>query len=146
MENNSMLHADLRLLKNMLKNSGDFTAVKDQFFDRVSQNPECRGNDAPEALPFFLKVVTSAFQRVFNARVKIAQLVIKHVSKYKFYHGVCYANGMPLALFYFEDIELGMIITLTPREDDRASMIRFTAIEANADGPPVYVHDPISDM
>ncbi|MCB0490696.1 MAG: hypothetical protein KDC99_19645, partial [Cyclobacteriaceae bacterium] len=58
--------------------------------------------------PLLQKILTVLGGQIFHGDVEITHLMLLKLSKTQFYHGSCFIQGRMAAVFFFEDIDMGM--------------------------------------
>lgn len=125
---NSNLHL-LPTLKEKLVNSDNFSEVMHYFFDHFAENNAFMdlGNFRHSKL-----IETIALQAASTAlnekKIVIRGMRLVCLPKEKFYHGPCFINSHIATLFFFEDIQTGMMAISVSSQPGQMLYARITAV------------------
>ena len=129
-----MTEAYLTFLKRQLKESEDFKDTFQYFLKHFAHNSQfLRMGEPIMSIPTKLAMVLKGVgRRVFRkkrSRLRDEFLLEVQMGDHEFIHGTCSLHGKTVNLFYFEDIDLGMIGLMN--KGKHTKYIRFSSTELN---------------
>lgn len=124
---NDNLHL-LETLKEKLVNSDDFSVVMHYFFDHFAENRAFMQLGRTQHSGLVETLATTAASSVLGERAVLRQFRLIYLPKQKFYHGPCFVNGHIATLFFFEEIQTGMMAIAMATDIGEMRYIRITAM------------------
>jgi hypothetical protein len=121
---NNNLHL-LDTLKEKLVNSNNFSEVMHYFFDHFAEN------DAFMDLGTFRhnKLIETIAAQAASTALNEKKIVIRGMKLVRrFYHGPCFVNNHIATLFFFEDIQTGMMAISVSDTTGEMLYARITAV------------------
>jgi len=121
-------------LKLLLVNSKDLSKIMAFFFDELMMKPgfipagtPCQGDQIPTQI---VGVVEAIYQERFgqDPRGSLQVISMLRLPQYKLIHGACMVNGKLGALFFFEDLDMGLLSLGGMPPDSEVLHARFQAI------------------
>lgn len=101
---------NLLTLKQLLAAASDFTEPWEYFFDNFAENPDFAEVGKNYKNRKIKSIIETVGQAMFDKkRVQVTHLHLTLIKKYYFIHGVCNMDGQPVILFYFTDIDKGLL-------------------------------------
>lgn len=101
-------HDQLNMLKQKLVNEEDFNVTFTYFFDHLSDDQRFIDSSKKVKHPFLKSVLKVVGKEIFNHEISITNFLLLQLPKTRFYHGSCFMHDRLAALFFFEDIDMGM--------------------------------------
>ena len=111
----------LYVLKTKLQTATDFSDVFTYFFDNVSDDPEMMDRGHPVERHVLKQVLTHVAQAMLlnGPRLYLKRAMLIYLPDQEFIHGPLEFKGHMANMFYFEDIDLGMLALIsTPPKGD----------------------------
>ncbi len=88
----------------------DFDKTYNYFFTQLGEDQSFI-NESKKAKNPLLKIALKYIGKdIFKNDVKIEHLMLLKVPKSRFYHGSCFIHSRPAGIFFFEDIDMGMVV------------------------------------
>lgn len=117
----------LKVLKMKMVTAKDFYQVFNYFFDHFGENPAFLELGEPTQHDMLEAILTHTVKEM----LKIGTLVIHglfliHLSSHQFIHGGGQINDHLVNLFYFEDIDVGMIALAKMPSTGETQIARFS--------------------
>lgn len=133
----------LETLKQMLVCEDDFQGTFIYFYDHLAVDDDFFDICKPTKKPFLKKILKSVGERIFDDTGQVTNLFLVRPRKLPFVHGSCYIHGRMANLFYFEDIDMGMLALYSSPSSDVIHFIRITSTSINdADDKNVVMPPP----
>src|SRR5262249_1099815 len=123
----------LDALKDLLVRSTNFSQVLSYFFDHFGENPEFIALGERVEVPFLEAVLEQVGGEVFNRDVPVTGLVLTRLAEQRFVHGGCAVGGRLANIFYFEDVQVGLMAVILPGSPPETRLARFSG--RHAPGP-----------
>lgn len=123
-------------LKHKLIHDKDLTPVWQFFLDHFGEDPEFIALGEAITHAFLESVLAQVGMQMFpgNAIASMTRLV--RLEDQQFIHGSINLSGRMGFVFYFEDIQVGMVVVSDPSAFDNAKMARFSGRTSRKPGPP----------
>ncbi len=118
----------IRELKEKTRQAQDFGDPWNYFFDHLGENDAFLASGEPVSHPLLSAVVAQIAQQIFKKTVAPDDALFIRVPGEDFIHGACFVGGRMLTLFYFEDIDLGLLAVNLGSEN--TVLARFTCKQA----------------
>jgi hypothetical protein len=99
----------LQNLKQKLVQAQDFSDVWEFYMDEFTDHVEFIEVGRPVSHPFLEAVIPKICQQLFGQDVTIANLLIISIPEHQFYHAPFQADRRIGGVFYFEDINVGLL-------------------------------------
>lgn len=104
-----MFKQKIETLREMLMSSDDFSEVFDYFFTYMAEDPRFLDKSKKAKNKFVRHQLEIIGEEAFKTdSVQISYFFLHRFQKTKFLHGSFFLNGNIGAVFYFEDIHIGM--------------------------------------
>ncbi len=122
-------------LKLTLVKSKDLSDIMTFFFDELMAVPgfmamgvPCQGDATMNRI---IGAVETIYRQQFpgESAAKPHVLSLLRLKKYKFFHGSCIINGKLGALFFFEDLDMGLVSLGGMPPDHQVMHFRFQAVQ-----------------
>jgi hypothetical protein len=126
----------LAKLKQKLIHDKDLMPVWKFFLDHFGEDPEFIALGEAIAHPFLETVLAQVGMQMFpgNAIASMTRLV--RLKDQEFIHGSIDVAGRQGFVFFFEDVQVGMVVVSDPSAFDNAKMARFSGQKPRRSGPP----------
>lgn len=135
---------EIQTLKRMLMESDDFLTTVNYFFDNLAEAQEFTKMGEPASSPILESVVKAAAAEVFDSRVCVSDLFLINLDEHGFIHGPCIVNGCTGNIFYYKDIQQGMMTVITgPQQGVTFLRLTNTMVQKSWKNPLVFVHLPL---
>ncbi len=128
----------LETLKNMLISEDDFGETFNYFFGQLGEDQHFIDASKKAKHPLLKTVLKFIGKNIFKDDVKIHHMMLLKFSPSRFYHGSCFIHNKPATIFFFEDIDMGMVaLSLAGFAPGEVRFVRFSS---------TILHDhPLSD-
>lgn len=117
-------------LKRRLMVEENFNGTFGYFFDHLGENPDFLKLGKRAKNPDLKKIVQVIGKSVLDKEVIVTKVLLKFLQKQRFYHGGCQINERAAILFFFREINMGMVAMLHSTIDFNMSFVRFTTFES----------------
>lgn len=87
----------------------DFGKLLNFFFDHLGEDPEFIARGKPARHEVLELAIERAVKEMIGKHAKIRQLLLVFVPEYRFYHGSFVVDGNIGTVFYFDDIQIGLM-------------------------------------
>jgi hypothetical protein len=126
MDNN--LHL-LETLKEKLISGADFAEIMNYFFDHFAENHEFMKLGRVQHSNLVETITAQAAASALGKdTVVIREMRIVRLPRQKFCHGPCFIDGHIATLFFFEDIQTGMLAIALSAKGGQMLFARITAV------------------
>lgn len=116
----------LLTLKQKLTSAKNFNEPWEYFFHHFSDDPSFIDLGELTTNPTIKAMVVAVGEIVFNTKtVEIHQPFFTEIRRLNFIHGICFAEGCLVSLFYYTDIDMGLMAIAMP--DGSVSLARLTS-------------------
>lgn len=95
-------------LKAMLPTETDFNVTFTYFFDHLAEKASFMQLGKKAKNPMIRQIMTAVGKRLFGEDTAVTGLMLTLIRPARFYHGTCLVGGRMAAIFFFEDIDMGM--------------------------------------
>ena len=119
-------------LKERLTTAERFGDVMDFFFDHFGENPGFMALGKRVKSPFMNAVLERVAKELMGPSVRVTRKRLVLLKKQRFLHGAAHFDGHLTVLFFFRDIDTGMLCCQVGPE---SRMVRFTGKMIKADEP-----------
>ncbi|MCS6859692.1 MAG: hypothetical protein NZT92_05160 [Abditibacteriales bacterium] len=116
----------LETLKKKLVTADDFMDVLRYFFDHFGENPDFIALGKPTRSETLEAVLQYTGSRMLGKPVKVHNLLLIRLPEHGFIHGGFTADGKMGNVFYFEDIQMGLMSVVTSVVSGETKMARIT--------------------
>ncbi len=120
---------ELAELEEMLQAEEDFNAIFQKFMSLVD-SPKFMGLGKQKKNKLMETVVKKVLDEL---GLDFLGIRVTYIRKFRFYHGSFITTGLPGAIFYYEDIKMGLI-TVSTDYKGQTSYFRFTGTEVMPGG------------
>jgi hypothetical protein len=103
----------LETLKKKLVAAENFGDVLEYFFDHFGENPEFISLGKPTLHPMLEAVIQHTGSQIMGKQVKVRNLMLVRLPEQKFIHGGFLMDGKVGNVFYFEEIQMGLMSVVT---------------------------------
>ncbi len=134
-------HYKIEQLKELLQNSDNFSEIFDYFLRELADHEnflqKCKKANHPKLKQIVKQVAQSALQ----SEVQITRYMLLKFPALPFFHGGFFANGNLASLFFFQDVDMGLMsISLFPLSSEtRFTRFRALAVDVKGDRDLVMV-------
>jgi hypothetical protein len=125
---------ELNQLKNLLITSEEFDEVYRYFLDHLGENQKFLDIGEKAEHPVLTKVMELVAQQVFHKKIAISRMLLIKIPEHHFYHGPCMLGNTMASLFFFEDIDMGLISILMALDSREVRFVRFSSMQVKGDG------------
>jgi hypothetical protein len=122
-------------LKEKVLTAENFNEVWQYFFDHFSDTPAFINMGKKTKSPFLKSILEGVGERLFRKKGEVTNMMLVEIPRHHFIHGACFIQGRMASVMYFEDVKVGMLSVLGSMLSHEVSMIRFTGIELQGEGP-----------
>lgn len=129
--------SDISELKLILQTATALGEVSDMFWNQVAGEPGFTSAGRPADNPRLKLMVERATSQVLERSQRVGQTMFIHIREHGFWHGCCLVDGKLCQVFYFEDIDSGLLTLAAGLQSERTRFVRFTAVELEIDGQAV---------
>lgn len=102
----------LLTLKDHMIKATDFTVPCNYFFDHFGESPQFMRSGVRAEAAFLRPIIEGIGKSMLNKTVSVTGMMITHIPEYQFYHGACFIDGKIANLFYYKDIDMGILSML----------------------------------
>ncbi|MDM8516218.1 hypothetical protein QUF76_08480 [Desulfobacterales bacterium HSG16] len=131
---------ELTMLKDKLISCEDFSEIHNMFFDLLAENHDFLRLSKKAKHPVLKQAAAAIGKKLLQKEVEISLFMLLKYKKYNFYHGTCFIDGHIAGIFFFQDIDMGMMsLSVNP---PYTSFMRFTSIIVDKDDdqtPPLSI-------
>jgi hypothetical protein len=124
---NSNLHL-LDTLKEKLVSSDNFSEVMHYFFDHFAENEAFLELGRLRHSSLIETIAHEAAASALGEKVVIHNMRLVRLAQQKFCHGPCFVNHHIATLFFFEDIQTGMMAIALSSASGQMLYARITAV------------------
>jgi hypothetical protein len=140
-----MFDKEIKSMQDILVNEQNFSKIWDYFMSNFAENPRfmkyCKKTKHPNIKNL---IETIGKKHMFpNQKINITHLFLLKVKRTKLVHGPFMINNCPGMVFYFDDINKGLITVATKR--DMASYYRISTMTMSNDQGILPIDDSIND-
>jgi len=108
-------------LKKKLAEATDLYAVQHYYLDHAA---ELMGHGDAVQDSILEEVMRQSSRSALDAEVRIGNVLIKRIAEHGFLYGGFLVNGRPGSVFYFEDIQTGLLAVVGERDTSVVSRFR----------------------
>jgi hypothetical protein len=118
----------LEELKKQLQISQDFSDIGSYFMDHFGEDPDFMSLSKKTNHPLLLDLMRMTAKEKFGCHVNKKRCIfLTHECNLNFFHGVCNTGTGLIVVFFFKDIDMGMMIhTDFSRNDHLTNYARFS--------------------
>jgi hypothetical protein len=116
----------LSTLKDKLVNAKEFADVYRYFLDHFGEDPAFMGLGDRAESPFLEAVFKQVGHQLLGRPVAVTQLLLTRLADRNFLHGACMLAGTLATVVYFEDIAVGLLAMVSPKEPGLMHYARFS--------------------
>jgi len=118
-------------LRRQLVEAEDLLPVWNFFFDHFGENPDFIALGKMARSPLLEEVLLRVGKQLFGEDVRTMGPTLIKLRKYKFLHGSGLINGRLAVLFFFTDLDMGMVSVVD--SGGHTHLVRFTTYQMGAD-------------
>jgi len=123
----TLVHRRIKTLKLKMATETDFDQIYSYFFTYLGENKNFLKMGQPADNELLSQVLVQIAQAVTHTEnIQLTQLMVYHLSNHDFWHGACLFNGYLATMFYFEDIDAGMLAIVGALKIGQTEIIRFS--------------------
>lgn len=131
----------LYILKKKMQLASDFSTPWNYFFDHFGENLSFMGMGKPVQNEMIEAVIKAVGQQIFHKKkVRLDNTMLTALPDYHFIHGACFLEGRLCILFFFSDIDQGLIAVHVHGNHTR--LVRFTSTMVRGDTLDNYYMAP----
>ena len=116
----------LATLKQELLHSQDFKQIWSYFMDNFGEDPAFIALGERTRHPMLEAIVSQTCGQLFGKPVSLGNLLLTRLPEHHFIHGGFMVQGRLATVFYFEDIQVGLITVVMAFGTGDNRLIRFT--------------------
>lgn len=118
----------LLTLRDKLVKATDFNEPCSYFFDQLAENPDFMKAGVKTDAAFLRPIVEQVAAKLLGRSATLSYLLMTEIPEYQFFHGACFIDGKPANLFYFGDIDMGIMTLLQSPETMDVVYTRFSCV------------------
>jgi hypothetical protein len=126
----------LKTLKKKLMTAGEFLDVLNYFFDHFGENPDFIALGKPTLNAMLEMVIQHTGSQMMGKQVRVSNLMLVRLPEQRFIHGGFMMDGNMGNVFYFEDIQMGLMSVVTSIGSGETKMARLTVQSVPTGGRP----------
>jgi hypothetical protein len=116
----------LATLKDKLVQASDFFKVYEYFLDQFGEDPEFIALGTPTGSPFLEAVLAEVGKQLFQKEVALRDVLLTRLPDQHFIHGTALLNGRIATVFYFEDVQMGLLAVAVSLSTNQMTVARFS--------------------
>ena len=116
----------LATLKEELLHTADFKQIWSYFMDNFGEDPAFIALGERAQHPMLEAIVTQTCRQLFGKPVTFGHLLLTRLPEYQFIHGGLMVEGKLGMVFYFEDIQVGLLLVVMAFGAGDNRLVRFT--------------------
>jgi hypothetical protein len=124
----------LKRLKQALQDENQLSRIADVFWDEVAGQPWFASAGHPAENPRLRAIAERAALRVLGGQPRVTATMFIHIPAHAFWHGCCAVSGKLAQIFYFQDIDSGLLTMAGEVEEGHTHFVRFSAVDVELDG------------
>lgn len=133
LENPERLHR----LKHVLQVATALAEVSEVFWEDVVRDPAFSSAGNPAESPRLRAIIERASQQILGRPHRPNAIMLIHMPEHAFWHGCFIVAGRLGQVFYFEDVDSGLLTLAGEVATGRTSFVRFSTVEVEIDGKSV---------
>lgn len=126
----------LDTLKDKLVHAEKFSDVLNYFFDHFGDDPAFIALGERTTDAFIEAVLQMVGKQLFGGNVRLTNVLLTRLPEKQFLHGACTINGQLGNIFYFDDIQVGLLSVVMLLPSNETKMVRFTGRRQPPGGAP----------
>ena len=126
---------NLITLKEMLQTEDDFGNTLNYFFDLMEHDEIMDGGKRIKDDTFLKQMIKEIGRRLLGKTVIPVNFLLIGVPEYRFYHGGFMIEGRMGNIFYFRDIDMGMMALTSPGLKPPTHIMRFSITRIDGHSP-----------
>lgn len=127
----------LQRLKQVLQAATVLADISEVFWDEVVKDPAFSSAGNPAESPRLKAVIERASVQVLGRPHRPAATMLIHLPEHGFWHGCFILAGRLGQVFYFEDIDSGLLTIAGDVSSGRTHFLRFSPVGVEVDGRSV---------
>jgi hypothetical protein len=133
------MSAKLQRLKQLMQTEPELPKISDMFWDEVAHEPWFASAGHPTENPRLRAIMERVGRHVLGEAYRASSTMLIHLREHAFWHGCCVLDGKLGQVFYFEDIDLGLLTIAGDIGSGTTHFVRFSNLEANGEITPAFV-------
>jgi hypothetical protein len=125
----SEISAKLTYLKHAIQAERELPRISDVFWDQVAREPWFASAGHPAENPRLRMITERVGCHVLGEAHRATSTMLIHVPEHAFWHGCCVLDGKLGQVFYFEDIDRGLLTIAGDVGSDTTHFVRFSNAE-----------------
>jgi hypothetical protein len=110
------------------------------FLDNFTADPAFFRAGSRTKNPTLKTTISNVAKEVFKEDATITNLILMEIPKYKFFHGSCFIGGKFATVFFFADVDVGLLSVVKSFKTSETMFLRFSSIQVGRN--KTYVHNP----
>lgn len=124
-------------LKHVLQTATVLADISEVFWNEVVQDPAFSSAGNPAESPRLRAVIERVSAQVLGRPHRPNSTMLIHLAEHGFWHGCFVLAGRLGQVFYFDDIDSGLLTIAGDVASGRTHFVRFSAVEVEIDGRSV---------
>jgi hypothetical protein len=116
----------LDTLKEKMHTCKDLAEVWEYFMDNFGENDYFMKLGTRGSSPVLEAILSEIANQLFSKPVALSNLMLVHLPERSFFHGGCVLGNKMGSLFYFDDIQVGLLTVLWSFTPSDTKLIRFS--------------------
>lgn len=118
----------LQRLKQALQEETQLARISDVFWEELAQKPWFSGAGHPAENPGLRFITERACRHVLGGEHRVTSTMLIHLPEHGFWHGCCVLDGRLGQVFYFDDIDRGLLTIAGDIGSDTTHFVRFSMV------------------
>jgi hypothetical protein len=131
---------NLLVLKDKLIKAKEFNEPCNYFLDNFGEDPSFMKVGEKCRSAFLQPVIEEIGAQLLGRKVSVAGMLLTEIPEYQFFHGACFIDGMVANLFYFKDIDMGILSLLRSLKTSEVMLARFSCVYMKPTPTPHSLH------
>lgn len=127
----------LRRLKHVLQVATALSEISEVFWDEVVREPGFSSAGNPAESSRLKAIIERVSVQVLGRPHRPSATMLIHMPEHAFWHGCFIVAGRLGQVFYFEDIDSGLLTIAGDVSSGRTHFVRFSTVEVEIDGKSV---------
>lgn len=127
----------LQRLKHVLKVATLLSEVSEVFWEEVVQDPAFSSAGNPAESPRLRAIIDRVCVQMLGRAHRPSATMLIHMPEYAFWHGCFIVAGRLGQVFYFEDIDSGLLTIAGDVSSGHTNFVRFSTVTVEIDGKSV---------
>ena len=113
-------------LKEKLTHGKDFGAAWEYFMDNFGEKPEFLNLGQPARNDLVEQILSQIAVQLFARETPARELMLIHLPEKSFFHGGVVLGNKMANLFYFDDVQVGLLAVVWSLSPSETKLIRFS--------------------